>query len=331
MPVLRGRSGSTGRRPVRVRRGNGRRVVFAAVVVLGACELRESALAPPEDVVLVEAYVQIGERSNRAFAVLHRTIGGVPVGVAPPRGTVSMMPEGEDPIRIPAASLGTCFENEVPPAFPGSCYWAEEQGLESLRPGQRVDLEVTLTDGRTISGTTRVPEDFDFVIAGGLDDVCLLRGGSSFNLVWSRSPSAWAYVSETLIFGLGDALAPQGITVEEDPLLLVGLAVSATDTSIVFPTQFGVFDRFDAQRDVLVTLQNGLPLGASAVIRVAAADRNYVNWVRGGSFNPSGQVRVPSVVGDGTGTFGSIVLRSINVETVARPGRPVQCFEGSAR
>jgi len=40
---------------------------------------------------------------------------------------------------------------------------------------------------------------------------------------------------------------------------------------------------------------------------VAAADRNYVNAVRGGGFNPSGPVRVSSVVGDGIGTFGSLV------------------------
>lgn len=42
---------------------------------------------------------------------------------------------------------------------------------------------------------------------------------------------------------------------------------------------------------------------------MAAGDRNYVNWVRGGNFNPSGQVRVPSIVGDGTGVFASLVSR----------------------
>jgi hypothetical protein len=40
---------------------------------------------------------------------------------------------------------------------------------------------------------------------------------------------------------------------------------------------------------------------------VAAIDRNYLNGVRGGSFNPSGTVRVSSVSGDGVGVFGSIV------------------------
>jgi hypothetical protein len=40
---------------------------------------------------------------------------------------------------------------------------------------------------------------------------------------------------------------------------------------------------------------------------VAAADRNYINGVRGGSFNPSGPVRISSVVGDAVGVFGSLV------------------------
>ena len=54
---------------------------------------------------------------------------------------------------------------------------------------------------------------------------------------------------------------------------------------------------------------------------IAAADRNYVNWVRGGNFNPSGQVRVPSVRGDGTGVFAATVVRSLRV-FAAPPGAP---------
>ncbi|NIR36178.1 MAG: hypothetical protein GWN02_08535, partial [Gemmatimonadetes bacterium] len=96
---------------------------------------------------------------------------------------------------------------------------------------------------------------------------------------------------------------------EDDPLYLLGLSVSVADTTITFPSEFGVFNRLDLDQDVAVRLQRGLPAGVSAEVTITAVDRNYVNWARGGSFNPSGQVRVPSLRGDGTGVFGSTVGR----------------------
>jgi hypothetical protein len=48
-----------------------------------------------------------------------------------------------------------------------------------------------------------------------------------------------------------------------------------------------------------------------ADVTIAAADRNYVNWERGGNFNPSGLIRVASIRGDGTGTFGSMVTHRV--------------------
>jgi hypothetical protein len=127
-------------------------------------------------------------------------------------------------------------------------------------------------------------------------------------------------VAETEISGLGPALAPEGIVVEDDPLALVGIAVGADDTDIVFPTEFGIFDRFDLDRDLAVRLQRGLPDETGARISVNAVDRNYVNWIRGGNFNPSGQVRIPSVQGDGTGFFGSSVTRWFDVAVSPLPG-----------
>ena len=53
--------------------------------------------------------------------------------------------------------------------------------------------------------------------------------------------------------------------------------------------------------------------GVTAEVSITAVDGNYVNWARGGNFNPSGQVRVPSLSGDGTGVFGTTVGRSFDV------------------
>src|SRR5690606_38046307 len=112
-----------------------------------------------------------------------------------------------------------------------------------------------------------------------------------FEIHWTSSEGAWAYVNETTITGLADALAPEGIEAD-DPLYLLGLSISGADTTIVFPSEFGVFDRFDLDQDLAVRLQRGLPDGTEAAVSIAAVERNYVNWARGGSFNPSGQVRV---------------------------------------
>lgn len=87
------------------------------------------------------------------------------------------------------------------------------------------------------------------------------------------------------------------------------------------PNELGAFDRFTPDRDVALSLQQGLPTGAAADIVIAAGDRKYVNRVRGGNFNPSGQVRVPSITGDGTGVFGSPVAERVTIlsETTGYP------------
>jgi hypothetical protein len=84
-----------------------------------------------------------------------------------------------------------------------------------------------------------------------------------------------------------------------------------------------VFDRFSFNQNLLRLLQTGLPGGTTARVVVAAADRNYINGVRGGSFNPSGPVRISSVVGDGVGVFGSLAPLHASV-VVGSPflGRP---------
>jgi hypothetical protein len=104
-------------------------------------------------------------------------------------------------------------------------------------------------------------------------------------------------------------VVPPGLTAE--PLDLLGLSIGAADTTSLFPADVGVFDRADELlHPVLVAIRDGLPAGVRATVVVAATDRNYVNWIRGGSFNPSGTVRVPSISGGGTGVFGALVRRT---------------------
>jgi hypothetical protein len=54
-------------------------------------------------------------------------------------------------------------------------------------------------------------------------------------------------------------------------------------------------------------------------VAITAVERNFVNWVRGGSFNPSGTVRVSSIVGDGSGVFGAASTRRFTLISSTDP------------
>lgn len=194
---------------------------------------------------------------------------------------------------------------------PGACFApADSTAARLFDPGDRLEVRVQLPGGRALLGATTVPGDFR--LDGDVFGTCRLEPETLLPLSWTRSDGAWAYINETIIVGLGDLLAPEGIEAS-NRLYLLGLSVSAADTTIVFPSEFGLFERFDLDQDLAVRLQTGLPPGTQAEVAITAVDRNYVNWVRGGNFNPSGQVRVPSLRGDGTGVFASTVSRGFTV------------------
>ncbi|MGH7553588.1 MAG: hypothetical protein ACREMQ_11245 [Longimicrobiales bacterium] len=153
--------------------------------------------------------------------------------------------------------------------------------------------------------------------------LCVLPPDTPLEMLWTRSDGAWVYVVEAELRRIVPALRERGVTLRRDPLRLVGLSISESDTTIVFPAELGIFDRFDDDvTSTLLALRNGLPPGVDAEVLVTAGDRNYVNWVRGGRFDPSGQVRVPSVRGDGTGVFGSMTPRRLRITTTDGPNRP---------
>jgi hypothetical protein len=214
-------------------------------------------------------------------------------------------------IELAETALETCVSS-TPVDQGGTCYWASPGAAQGLSPGDRLDVTITLPGGGILTGSSTVPGAFT-LLTPPEEGACRVPPETPFEIRWSRSEGAWSYVDETLVFGLRAALASQGITVEDDPLYLLGLSVSAADTTIVFPSEFGVFGRFELDQALAVALQRGLPAGTSANVTITATDRNYSNWVRGGNFNPSGQVRIPSLDGAGTGVFGSTVTRTFTV------------------
>lgn len=309
-------------------RGRGRWTVApsaalaAALGVLAGCELEEITVAETEDVVVAEVYLQldqgfVGAPSLMGF--LHRTVGGLGAGYHPvPGARIIVRRQDGFSVELAETEVERCART-LPVDGTGSCYRAAAELAGRFRPGDRLELEVLLSDGGVLRSATTVPGGFDL---RGLEGrfVCELPPDTPWEMRWSASEGAWAYIAETRIVGLADALAPAGIPVD-DPLYLLGLSVSAADTTIVFPGEFGVFNRFELDRELAARLQEGLPPGtAGADVSITAADRNYVNWVRGGNFNPSGRVRVPSVRGDGTGVFAATVLRPLKVWMADAPG-----------
>ncbi len=291
--------------------------ILAVIVSLGVwgCALEEVTIVDVEDVVVAEVNVQIGEGlfgANRVTAFLHRTIGGAGAGFhTVPGARIIITREGGASVELAETAIERCV-TETPEDGMGSCYWMSPSVAATFHPGERLQLRIDLASGGTLTSATTVPGDFAIlgVAEGGQ---CLLPPNTPLTVYWTPSEGTWAYVNETEIVGIRDALAPLGIEVEHDPLQLLGLSISASDTTIVFPGEFGIFSRFELDQALATSLQDGLPPGTRAPVMISATDRNYVNWVRGGNFNPSGVVRVPSVGGDGTGVFASTVTRTFEV------------------
>jgi hypothetical protein len=282
-----------------------------ALVLCAACELQEVVTTTSEDVVIAEVYLRADEPTQTAL--LHRTRqGGASVAVPGARIEVTnaagaVMSYGEVSDTTCVLERPATGNVEV-----GSCYRARAIDGFRIQPGERYTLRIVLPGGGELTGTTTVPGDFQIVRPA--ERVCALPPATTFEVRWTSSAGVWAFPSETYLSGLKDALAPLGIEIEQDPLRLFGLSISGGDTTIVFPSEFGLFDRFsDELTEALVAIQHGLPNGVVANVTIASADRNYVNWERGGNFNPSGVIRIGNIRGDGAGVFGSLVAKFFQI------------------
>ena len=284
---------------------------------LSGCELDEVTLAEPEDIPVVEAYIMVGDGGDQVSAFLHWTLGDRSLRDLSNLG-VTLIREDEVEVHLFPGPLSDCLRPGLEEDVEGVCYSMDFNPEGFFEPGTRVELEILLGDDQVLRGGTLIPDAIDLV-EPGVKDECALPPGNNLEFVWRRSPGVWAYVAETEIKDLKNALAAGGITVETDSVALLGLAVSDSDTTIVFPREFGVFDRFDLEQEVAVALLEGLPRGAVARVVIAAVDQNYVNWIRGGNFNPSGPVRVSSLRGPGVGVLGSVVRRTV----VVKGGDPI--------
>ena len=299
--------------------------------LINSCVLADVTTVAGEDVLVVESVLRVG--AERQIILLHRSVQDQIVRGESGATVIVRTAEGQEiqfverrPGGYPEETI--CGAPFSPPEQAASCYVSPRSAGEWVEGGETYELEIRTRAGEQLRGRTRVPNPFFWsFVSRPLEEqipFCGIPPGEPWEIAWSPSEGAWSYVADLEIFGLRERLAEAGVPPDEvpDPLKLFGLAISNSDTTLVVPTNFGLFERFDFDQRLLRALQQGFPAGTSALLTLAAADRNYVNGIRGGNFNPSGPVRIGSVVGDGVGTFGS--LYPIRLAMGVREG-PVSC------
>lgn len=287
-------------------------VTGCAAFTLAACELQEVAIAEADPFVVVESLLSPG---RRAVAAIHGSAGSgalldedANVELVASDTTIPFVRVETDA----CLAAGYSFDEAD---FPGGLACYAQPLADSLAPdtwlvqaGALYRLSVRMPDGSELDGATRVPERVVIANGAGASVACYLEPWTQIVLRWNSATGAAAYILDLTVHGLGEALAAEGIEADiDEPLALRGLAIGEADTTIVLPAEIGVFDRFGLDPAAALALQRGLPPHVRFEVVLAAVDENFVDWVRGGDFNPSGPLRTPSLFGDaGTGLFGSM-------------------------
>ncbi len=304
-----------------------RRLLLAAALLapLPACSLTEIEIPESQDVLVVEAVLRTD--LERQWVLLHRSLAGREVR-GEPGATVRLWRRGgADTLTLHEAG-SRCFtvdpRYQVPDdrgdslVVTATCYETPPTPERFVVAGGEYEIGVRTTRGETAGGRVRVPGDFRLVRPAqrlpGAFVRCWIPADTSVELAWTRAKGTYGYATSMTVHGLRRTLSPLGIPDVPDPLELTGFSVSSTDTAVVLPGEFGVFERFEHDQDLLRAIQRGFPATTQAEVTIAAAERNYVNGVRGTRFNPSGQGRISSISGDGVGVFGALVVRRVTVE-----------------
>jgi hypothetical protein len=313
-------------------RGSEALLAAALLTAASGCRLAEVALPPGDDVLVVEAVLRAGAR--RQHVLLHRSVEGRLIRGEPgARVTVSMIDGTEmefDQVDVLECIVGHPDDWDVEDIeLDASCYSHDMEPGGSIHPGQTFELRVETHDGILARGRTTVPGAFAITVpevtldSFGSSATCILPD-TALEIVWTRSKDAWSYLASLRITNWGDELREQGVEVPA-VIELTGVSVSDADTTLLFPTNLGLFQRAEYDQRLLLALQNGVPEEADATFSLLAVDRNYTNAIRGGRFNPSGNVRSSSVVGGAIGVFGSVVPIIIRSPGDSADPRPSPC------
>ena len=289
---------------------NGWKIPLAVVLACVSCDLANvEVLVPVPDLVVVEATVVLTVDPTDPARVDTHILA-----------IATRYPDGGQPHPVRGASIRVIGESgrsmqlseEIDPVpdcvsrdFFGSCYRANSPST-SFAPGEVLSLEVLLPDGDVLRGTSRMPSAFSALDLALKDGRCRLLPDTNYRFRWAPVEGAAAYLVELGVGGMGDLEL-------DDRVSWTTLFVGGDMTEVAFPQGLlAVLEVTDP--DMATELRTGLPEGAVADIALGAVDLNWTNWIREGRINLNGEVRVPSVFGDGTGWFGTAVRWRLSVE-----------------
>lgn len=227
------------------------------------------------------------------------------------------------PAHLRAPVYGTCYLASVSPS--------------PFAPGERVSLTIESPEGGTAEGTTWLPEAFvpESGLASGHRN-CLVEPNQNHRFRWSAADGAWAYVGGALVDGLDPRLWPgEDSLYAGEPLHMWGLPIRNNSSEMVFPRDFSTLFTASVDTELAEVLQTGLPRDATADVAVVGIDRNWFNWIRFPTFETlfinsvftTGEIRIPSIFGAGSGVFGAGVRWTVAVESRAggMDGDPPSC------
>ena len=182
----------------------------------------------------------------------------------------------------------------------GTCYKASTPSAH-FAPGEKLSLEIIAPNGKTLSGTSTLPDTFLPEQLSVRDGHCRLHPDTSYEIRWTPAEGGWTYIAEARFTGL-----PLSLWGSAAPLYLrTSRMASRSRADMVFPRALVEGGVTRNARKAARRLETGLPWGVTADLAVAAVDRNWANWIRPGRYYPNGEVRIPSVFGNGTGMFGT--------------------------
>ena len=288
-----------------------RAVPVAVLLASGGCELANlEVVVPVSDLVVVEATVVLtvdpthpapGDAHILAIATRYPD-GGHP---HPVRGaSIRVVDESRRSMQLSEETdpVPNCVNRD----FFGACYRGRSPS-SSFAPGEMLSLEVVLPDGGVLRGASRLPGAFSAVDLALEDGRCRLAPDTNYRFKWNPVDGVAAYLGELGVGGVGEFEV-------DDRAFWETVFVGDDMSEVAFPRGFlAALEPTDP--DLARELRTGLPEGAVADIALGALDLNWTNWIREGRINLSGDVRVPSVFGDGTGWFGTAVRWRLSVES----------------
>lgn len=286
--------------------------VLPVLFVLGGCQvdwtaLEDEPVAATVTVVLTLNPADSSWVGTEALAVLVRDsaeytrIPGATVRIVGDAGKSLQLievPYGKPVCQSDSAGvlhMGTCYRAATPSAY--------------FAPGEELSLEIITPNGGKLKGASRIPPRFLPSRVAARDGRCRVDPETSYTIRWGHVRGG-AYAVEAKFAGW-----PRSLWHYEEPLYLRTSLTDTRRTGMVFPRVLVEGEVARRARKAARRLETGLPWGVTAELAAAVVDRNWANWMRPGRYDPNGEVRFPSVFGDGTGMFGTATRWTVTMES----------------